>query len=152
MRTHWPQVKPLILSLITAALVQVASAQLPQDLPDFDLPHERADNLLPDQSLAAAPEAQSEGRPVHGKRLSLNLKPEIKAGPPLPQWCRLPADRKAGPWHQLSDDEYTNESPYLLCGLPEQGQRSFNVQRSSRRRAAHAMPNKGTLSLSELFH
>ena len=143
----------LILSLITAALLQTLSAQLPQDLSEFELPHERAENLLTDHNLAAAPVAQpqSEGRAASGKRLSLNLKPELKTGPPLPQWCRLPEDRRAGPWHQLSDDEYTNESPYLLCGLPEKGQRSFNVQRSSRRRAAHAVPNKGASPHSSIL-
>lgn len=137
----------LFFGLLSVALLQRASTQLPQDLPELGLPHERAENLLTDQEQAAAPVTQpnpeGRGAAVNAKRLSLSLKPELRAGLALPQWCRFPADRKAGPWHQLSDDEYTNESPYLLCGLPEKGQHSFNVQRSSRRRAAHAMPVKG---------
>ena len=145
MSFYWLGMRLLNLSLIIAALLQTLSAELPQGLSEVDLRHEEADILLTEQSLAAAPEAQlqSEGKAVDGRRLSLNIKPELKTEPPLPQWCRSSVERKAGPWHQLSDDEYTNESPYLLCGLPEKGQRTFNVQRSSQRRAAHAVPNKG---------
>ncbi len=147
MSPGWLGTSLLILGILTAGLLNSGSAQLPQDLLDFELPQQKADHLLADQDPAAAPFPQlvSEGRAeaLNGKRLSLNLKPELRTRSPLPEWCRDPADRTAGPWHQLSDDEYTNESPYLLCGLSDKGQRSFNVQRSSRRRAAHALPTRG---------
>ena len=71
------------------------------------------------------------------KSLSLHINPDTKPLPPLPQWCKPASARTVGPWHLLSDDEYTNESPYLLCGKPGKTLQVPQSQRPSHRRAAH---------------
>lgn len=78
-----------------------------------------------------------EFRATPQKRLSLHVKPDEEPFGPMPDWCTPASERRAGPWHMLSDDEYTNESPYLLCGVSDSGSRMY-YQRPSQRRAAHA--------------
>ena len=136
----------ITLGLALALLTSHTSAQLPYERFNSDLLPEYAENtFLPVEP--AAPTVLSAAEEAAGvmssKRLSLSLRPESKSSVSLPSWCIPASERKAGPWHLLSDDEYTNESPYLLCGLPEKGLKPGHVQRPSQRRAAHG---KGTSS------
>lgn len=130
--------RAIILCLTVALPLCSVLAQL-QD-PAFPwLSNESMSNSFAQAIKSAAPSALPAGdKSVLGtKRLSLHINPDPRVHGPLPSWCRPAAERTAGPWHSLSDDEYTNESPYLLCGLPGKTSRSTQAQRASHRRAAH---------------
>ena len=95
--------------------------------------------------------AEQRANVLSEKHLSLFINQDSRSRESLPSWCKPVPDRKAGHWHLLADDEYTNESPYLLCGLPEGAQKQGGMQRTSmRRRTAHVkghLPALGVLFL-----
>ena len=49
--------------------------------------------------------------------LSLKMKQAKPLPDVVPSWCKK--SRAYGAWHMLSDDEYTEESPYLQCAFPD---------------------------------
>lgn len=62
---------------------------------------------------------QSQQSSLH---MSVSLKSSRKDSQKLPGWCK--DSREHGAFHVLSDDEYTDESPYQACAMPRgQGQR-----------------------------
>lgn len=85
--------------------------------------------------------------------LSLHLSKPEQLSQQLPFWCRAKRESNTGPWHALSDDEYSNESPYLLCSQPFSRDASKrNPQLPSQRRAARAARAGECCSSSSLYN
>ena len=77
------------------------------------------------------------------QRVSVQYARADKQGPALPSWCKDPREREAGAWHSLSDDEYSEESPFLQCALPPGLQ--ISPQLPSQRRASRTATRQGTV-------
>lgn len=110
------------------ALPQLLEAEAAKRNPDDQVTVNITDN-----NLAAEERAQE----LANNHFSIFINQDRRPRASLPDWCKPVPNRKLGPWHLLADDEYSNESPYLLCGLPETFPRTAGLQRVSRK-TAHA--------------
>ena len=79
----------------------------------------------------------------NSQNLGVRFQDERDPNKPLPEWCKPVGQWSGGPWHTISDDEYSDESPYLMCGSStSQRQPSSKI---TVRRTAHTVKGDYTI-------
>lgn len=72
-------------------------------------------------TIAATDEVSGAATIATGQRVrdaTVTVSRAVRKSQSLPKWCKDPGQSIHGVWHTLSDDEYSDESPYRQCAFP----------------------------------